>query len=119
MEKIKQLYFNSYEYLKSLSSDIKIIYTLSCIFFIVEYGFSIIKFGIYKHPYADFEWLFPALLPIFYIALNAVLILVKKINAVSLTILFYLRVLQPSTLTLVMLVAIGCYDEIIGFGLFV
>lgn len=112
MNRVKQCLINSLEYLKNLSLDIKIIYTLSCIFFIVEYGFSIIKFGIYKRPYADFEWLFPTLLPIFYITLNAVLILVKKINAVSLTILFYLRVLQPSTLTLAMFVVFECSDKI-------
>lgn len=82
-------------------------------FFIVEYGFSIMKFGIYKRPHADFEWLFPALLPIFYIALNAVLILVKKINAVSLTIFFYLRLLQPSTLMLAFYVILECFDKIV------
>lgn len=71
------------------------------------------KFGIYKRPHADFEWLFPVLLPIFYIALNAVLILTKKINAVSLTIFFYLRLLQPSTLMLAFYVMLECFDKIV------
>lgn len=114
MNRVKQCLINSIEYLKSLSLDIKIIYTLSSIFFIAEYLFSIKTFEIYKYPSADFEWLFPALLPIFYIAINVVLILIKKINAISLTILFYLRVLQPSTLTLATFVVLACFDKIIG-----
>lgn len=118
MEKLKQYFFNSYEYLKNLSLDVKIMYTLSCILFIIEYAFSIIEFGIYKHPYADFEWLFSAFLPIFYIILNVVLISAKKINAISLTIFFYLRALQPSTLTFVVLVSLECFDKIDGLGPF-
>lgn len=113
MEKLKQYFFNSYEYLKNLSLDVKIMYTLSCILFIAEYAFSIIKFGIYKHPDADFEWLFSAFLPVFYIVLNAILILTKKINAISLTIFFYLRVLQPSTLMLAFYVILECFDKIV------
>lgn len=118
MEKLKQYFFNSYEYLKNLSLDVKIMYTLSCILFIAEYAFSIIKFGIYKYPSSDFEWLFSAFLPIFYIILNVVLIFTKKINAISLTIFFYLRVLQPSTLTFVVLASLECFDRIDGLGPF-
>lgn len=108
MNKIKKHLTDVLHYLKHLPLDIKILYALSCIFFAAEYVNGIVRDGIYTLPlnisYIGFSWLYAALLPIVYIIINIVLILAKKINNISLIILFVLRILHPSTMIWVIVV---------------
>ena len=116
MAKLKNYFINIFGYLKSLSLDIKILYGLSSILFIVEYANSIFNDNIYRLPsefsYIDFSWVYCAVLPLLYIIINIVLISVKRINYISLILMFIMRVLHPSTTPYIIVALLEIYEKI-------
>lgn len=118
MAKIKNYFIGLFEYLKSLSLFKKILYILSIAFFIIEFKLAIELDEIYTLPpdvsYIDFYWIYSAALPIAYIIINIALILTKKINYLTLIILFILRITYPLTWTFFVYFVVDVFYSIIG-----
>ena len=116
MNRLKNYFICGLEYLKALSLDIKLLYVLSNIFFIGEYVNAIVNDDIYRLPsefsYIDFSWVYSAVLPLLYIIINVVLISVKRINYISLILMFIMRVLHPSTTPYIIVALLEIYEKI-------
>lgn len=118
MDKLKNYFLGVFRYLKDLSLFKKILYILSIVFFIIEFKLAIELDEIYTLPpdisYIDFYWIYSAVLPIVYIIVNIVLILTKKINYLTLIILFILRITYPLTWTFFVFLVVDIFYSIIG-----
>lgn len=118
MAKLKNYFLGVFRYLKDLSLFKKILYILSIVFFVIEFKFAIELNEIYTLPpdisYIDFYWIYSAVLPIVYIIVNIVLILTKKINYLTLIILFILRITYPLTWTFFVFIVVDIFYSIIG-----
>lgn len=118
MNKLKNYFIGVFKYLKDLSLFKKILYILSIVFFIIEFKLAIELDEIYTLPpdisYIDFYWIYSAVLPIVYIIVNIVLILTKKINYLTLIILFILRITYPLTWTFFVFLVVDIFYSIIG-----
>lgn len=118
MAKLKNYFLGVFRYLKDLSLFKKILYILSIVFFVIEFKFAIELDEIYTLPpdisYIDFYWVYSAVLPIVYIIINIVLILTKKLNYLTLIILFILRITYPLTWTFIVFLVVDIFYSIIG-----